>query len=394
MKKHTTAIALVAMSLGLTACGGGSSSGGGGGTPDNLITGEFFNSGVTGKAYPLDIAGNGSFGRHCEGQQNYFETDDGRIRVYGSTAYSQTDFRVVATFIDQHIDPVLSRFGMTWDEFTAKRQLLTSDSMEMLLKTFMAEDGTVKPALEDSFDSWSVSDASVTFPLWEAMTLEERLDMIDEINVMIQTSIDNGAYVGPNQVPSFQSSDKILACLNPSMDGGSFGEGTRHGIAMPPNSGSYRSDAGQLVKHELVHFVQENMTRTGGRAKTLPRWFAEGQAIVFSGMSYHSPSRHYDFSPVNVVSPAEESISADEAYKHYGLAYNYLDRHNSTSNMTNLMWEMRDSNPNPLNQGYGDGVFAPGFVAAFDAAMLDHNGDPLPFADYKANYHDIMNTQY
>ena len=388
MKKHTKAFALVAASLTLAACGGGGS-GGGGGAPSNLVEGDFFYASSTGASYPDDNAGNGQFGQRCTGEDHYFETKDGRIRVYGSTSYSVTDFRVVATHIDKHLDPVLTRFGMTWDEFVDQRQLLTSDSMEELLKFQLNEDGSIQDPSNPS-----TSDAAVTFPIWAAMSTLDRLGVIEQITDTIRNSPDYGVFVGEEQIPDLQYRDKVIGCLNPNMGGGSFGEGTRHGIAVPPNTGSYPGSASTMIKHELVHFVQENMTRTGGTAKTLPRWFAEGQAIVFAGQGYHHPSRHYDYSPVDVVSPGFETIPANEAYKHYGLAYSYLDKYNTTENMTNIMWLMRDDSPNPLNQNYGDGVHAPGFINGFDSGMLDHEGNPLTFADYKANYHDIMNTQY
>jgi hypothetical protein len=403
MKSFMKVFALVAMSMSLIACSGGSSSGGSGdGNPKNLIDGDFLSASSTSAEFLIDRSGNGRFGDHCVGEDKYFETKDSRIRVYGSPSFSSTDFKVVATFIDQHLDSVLSRFGMTWEEFVAQRQLLTGDHMETLLRTYIKEDGTVVPELEDGYDSWTIKDEAITLPLWNAKSESEKLDAIEQVYTMLQATADKGIYIGETSAPQFQDKDRVVACLNPSMrpdeQSINFGEGTRFGLAVAGQTSSYRNDAGTIIRHELVHFVQENLTRTAGRTKTLPRWFSEGQAIVFAGQSHFGPSRHYDFSPVNVVNATHETgIATDDAYKHYGLAYKYLNNHNSKESMLAIMTAMRDENPNPFNFGIPDdlyGNFTPGFTNAFDAGMIDHNGESLTFQDYKDNYHDIMNTQY
>ena len=111
----------------LAACGGGSDDGGsGGGTPstENLVDGSFQDARVAGVAYPNSITGYavGSYGRACFNEYNYFETADGRVQVYGSTAYSETDFQVVATMVSDRLDSALQQFGLTWNEFVAQRE--------------------------------------------------------------------------------------------------------------------------------------------------------------------------------------------------------------------------------------------------------------------------------
>ena len=74
------------------------------------LPGEFRDSRITRNFYPDARWATGSEGASCATENAYFETRNGRVRVYGSTAYSETTFRLTANEIDSRIDKVLSYF--------------------------------------------------------------------------------------------------------------------------------------------------------------------------------------------------------------------------------------------------------------------------------------------
>lgn len=393
--KKTFAYGIVALAaIALTACGGGSDGDDKGGiAPETYISGTFYDARITGDTYSTDNQGLGAFGDQCVDQHHYFEDANQRIRVYGSSGFSESTFREMATHIDNNLDSVMSLFNTTWSSFVTQRQILTLSSMEEMLVYQLENDGSVKPPLADNFDAHTISDPEQTYAAWLTMTPEERVASIEAIIAMLDQSKANGAYIDDAQYPSLQERDFVVACLHPTMGGNTSGEGTIPGIVLTANPSSYDGNFGRLVKHELVHFVQGNLTRVGSLRRSLPRWFEEGQAVVFSGMSYHSPSAHYGYDPVEIVNSVLEVGSPGEAYKHYGLAYNYLDKANGKDGMADFLWAIRLSTENPLNYSLPEGEHVPRFIEAFDSTLVDHNGNPLPFLDYKNNYHDIMNTQ-
>lgn len=396
MKKAYFAYPVMALAaLGLAACGGGGSDDSDGGVdPGTNVSGTFYDARITGNTYSEDLLGLGGYGDECIGQNHYFEDDNGRIRVYGSAGFSETTFREMATHIDDNLDSVMGLFNTTWSSFVSQRQLLTLSSMSRILKSHINADGSVKEPLADNFDSWDTTSASDSYASWLGMTEEQRRQTIADVATMLDQSAANGAFISEDEYPMFQERSFVVACLHPTMGGNTSGEGTVPGIVLTANPSSYDGNFSKLVKHELVHFVQGNLTRVGGQRRSLPRWFAEGQAVVFSGMSYHSPSAHYNYEPLDVISIGNETGDPGEAYKHYGLAYNYLDRANGKARMADMLWAIRQVTVNPFNEGLPMEDYSPQFTNGFDATMVDHNGNPLTFSDYRTNYHDIMNTQY
>lgn len=88
--------------------------------PDRL-PGEFYDSRVTRNFYPDARWATGRAGEECVQENAYFETRNGRVRVYGTTAYSETTFRVAATEIDNRIGKVLNYYGWGWRDFVYDR---------------------------------------------------------------------------------------------------------------------------------------------------------------------------------------------------------------------------------------------------------------------------------
>ena len=85
------------------------------------LPGEFRDSRITRNFYPDARWATGSEGASCATENAYLETRNGRVRVYGSTAYSETTFRLTANEIDSRIDKVLSYFEYRWRDFVYER---------------------------------------------------------------------------------------------------------------------------------------------------------------------------------------------------------------------------------------------------------------------------------
>lgn len=394
MKRLSKSLIALASALALTACSVNEE--GDGDNPNTLtfVNGDFFDASLTGDAYPDDSDGIGLYGDECVGQDHYFETDNGRVRVYGTPGFSETAFRLMATYIDGSIDPVLALFDTNWNTFVARRQLLNLGSMEELLRYQINEDGSVKRVLQNPYDTHAITDASQSYASWMAMTERQKQQTLDDVVVMLNQSYENGALIDPSRVPALLERDYIIACLSPEMYGNRSGEGTFHGMNLTADPDSYNGDFGKLFVHEMVHFVQENMTRVAGAGRSLPRWFSEGQAVMYANMSYYGPEAHYNYEPLDVVSISGETGDPGEAYKHYALAFNYLKVTNGKPRLANMLWDIRDVAQNPTNSGLATNEYSPRFIEAFNANIIDPNGNTMTLDDYRANYHNIMKDLY
>ena len=88
----------------------------------------------------------------------------------------------------------------------------------------------------------------------------------------------------------------------------------------------------------------------------------------------------------------DEYGDPSDAYKHYGLAYQYLADANSASSIFEMLteigsqridWQLQNSVSFPEIHNY---------VEAFDKHMKQHNGTPLTVEQYRNNYHGLMSS--
>ncbi|TGN40232.1 hypothetical protein [Marinobacter confluentis] len=83
--------------------------------------GYFLDARDTGRFFPTASWSLNHTSKACVGETMYFETASGRVRVYGSPAYSENTFRAAATELDNRIDGVLNHFRMNWSDFIDER---------------------------------------------------------------------------------------------------------------------------------------------------------------------------------------------------------------------------------------------------------------------------------
>ncbi len=392
LMRNTLAATLL---LGLTACGGGDDSGGGSSLPSeaDFVPGDFKDARIEGIAYPSNLLyAAGNTGQQCKGQTHYFETSDGRVRVYGSTGFSETDFRVVATMIDQRLSTVLEAFGMSWDEFVEQRPYFTLDHLSYLVDSY-------RPDWQDHIDPDQQDDPTVTamattdvmdegaaaWNTWSALSIEEQ-----------KAFADQGYFSVPLE-DTLLPREALVACLVSGTSGSTVAEGSQFGIQVPGETSTYHSKVGEIFTHEIVHFVQNNIAHVGQRNpySVMPRWFSEGQAAFMAGQAVESPDYHDKFDPVSIVTFTDEGEtgeSTDFTYKHYALAYQYLHENNGRDTMVDMMLAMKTNTDAP-HKGQAvshDSFIGLAFSLAFGSHLDDHNGEPLTIERYQEEYHQLV----
>ncbi|WP_417565041.1 hypothetical protein [Marinobacter sp.] len=295
----------------VTTTGGHFDSGG-----DPFISGLFYDARDTGRHYPTDSWAQTTNTQACQDDPLYFETSSGRVRVYGSPAYSETSFRAAASELERRIDGVLSRFQLRWADFV--------------------EDRT----------------AAVSYPR------------------------------------------QVIGCLSPNVPQGEFVSASLAAVAFNPYYGQWPFETGQIVSHELTHFVQENLSRYDASDSLLPLWFAEGQATVVAGEPVAPAYQHYDYEPLWDVTPLDAG-SAPYRFEHYGLAYRYLERANGALAMTVLLEMVQLLDWDGGFYGEISTGESRAFVEAFNSAgLVDHRNNHLSFQRFRADYHDLLNGSY
>lgn len=397
-------VLLLGSVLGLTACGGGGSDGGGSAdlSPDTFVPGSFHDADVTKQYFPRDRQTHGSNGHACAEETKYFETDAGRVRVYGSSGFSELDFQAAATLVENNLDRSLAKFNLNWSLFQKERGMVTMAGMQDVFDGMIEmDDGTNFPDPDNN--DYGIVDA---YAIWKTWDDEQRAEFIASRRQFHADQAEQYDYEPePGGTPQLLANDKVVVCLASGMGGYNQGEGTIAGINMPPEHQQYKSDIAQIVVHELTHFIQNNLYQVAGYGYMLPRWFSEGQSVYNAGQRMASPDEHYNFEPQDVVHFDDETGDAGVAYNHYGLAYRYIRDHNSVESINDMMRLMKDTVENPVvpdmtpksldefgnPNGFLEHV---AFQKAFDATMVDHNGDPLTIERFRTTYHDLMNAAY
>jgi hypothetical protein len=162
---------------------------------------------------------------------------------------------------------------------------------------------------------------------------------------------------------------------------------------LAPKSVASRSDAEQVVLHELIHTIQINVAMPENDSTSIiDIWFLEGQATFLAGQQVAKSADGYY--PVDVVieSDAGNQFQGNGglAYSHYAKAYSYIHSH-SESSIIEFFLDVRGYNGNN-NTGFSS-YSSYRFSDAFDSNMKKSNGSVLTLDDFRANYHSIMNHQ-
>lgn len=400
--------------FGLSACGGSesesdsdsnSSSSSNNVSDITYVVGEMKNStGVDDLYAPSSDAAYGTLGNSCSiTNDHYFESAN--VLVFGSTGYPDDDFKYAATLVESNLDTAFEKMGITKEEFEKARPYYITKVADKIID-FMSYGWDA--VVNDEAGHYDITNMQLTTPFnapedwvgmsdgakykhvaayWNALSNAEQFIFGKEFEFVRNLKISD-LYVGEYRMPK-----KIMVCLSDQMDASVYGEGTLLGMNLAQNSLYKRSnnDESQVVLHELIHTIQQNISapvRTIGR--TLDHWFVEGQATFLAGQTTASSTDGKN--PVDVVTWSDEGsvfASTSDAYKHYALAYSYIDKNNSANQIKAMLYNIRyfkdEGEISPDNH-----VSGAAFESAFDQNITKKGDDVLTLQEFRSNYQSLM----
>ncbi|MCW8831965.1 MAG: hypothetical protein OQK03_01435, partial [Colwellia sp.] len=405
---------IAVVSFALVACGGGESnetvSNNNSSTPSgtgnsnsngstSYVAGSFKSADLTGAYFPSDGAASGNGGAECLSSfnYNYFESED--VMVYGDPNLPDTDFKHAATLVENLLNAAFNAVGITRQEFDDYRPKYTPQVFNNLINGYLLG-FTVET--EQGAEEHDISDLDSDFPApanWSEMTYNQRYSFVigywnsasdSKHGELVASYTEHYQFdpVGYNTV-----ADKVVVCLDQTMNGSRYGQGSIIGMNIAPNSTASRNDDDEVVLHELIHMIQFNVAvPTEGAAYGLDRWFTEGQATYLAGQKVASShSGHYPVHVVDLYDEGQHFSDTGLAYEHYAVAYKYIDTHNSKAEVLNMLLDIRNY------QGEGmrtrsSGVSSDIFQESFNVNMHKKDGTQLTINDYRSNYHTILNN--
>ena len=392
---------VIFIAIGLAACGSdsGSSNNGnnGGNTGGNTtyVAGEFKTASFADEYAPMDAGVYGLSNAVCSGGSNYFESEN--VLVYGDSSLPNADFQYAATLVENKLNEAFGLMGMDSTEFESLRPQYTPQLARNVMRFLDYHRNAVDNSDNDITD---LPNTGFTAPVnWETMDDIEKESVLngywntisdskqDElVSAYIANSQDVNATDG-NKLPS-----KIGVCLDSSMNETLYGQGTLFGMNLAPKSVADRSDAQQVVLHELIHTIQVNLSKPVYASELInDLWFMEGQATFLSGQQVASNASGYY--PVDVVDSfdAGNIFRGDEglAYSHYAKAYSYLSTHNTKEQIKTFLIDVRRYQGGGENGGYS-GTSSDRFTEAFDRNMEKADGTQLTIQGFRSNYQSLM----
>lgn len=404
MSKYLFAILYLIIAASLTGCGGGDSSsdsgvdnGGntsGGSDGITYVAGEFKKAHDFSHYYPSDllISGNGAAECIYQFSDNYFESAN--TLIYGNPSLPDTDFKYAATMIENNFSKALNLMGLNRTQFDSYRPRYipsVSNNMINFLEWHEDLDGNSQDITNIDSDfvapaGWSTMESnarsSVIKGYWNSVTNEKQSELIDLFNQRYSSNLTD----------DYSIPEKIVVCLDTTRDSVLYGQGTLLGMNIAPNSKSGRSDAEQVIFHELIHTIQLNVSTPvdaiGGVNDT---WFMEGQASYLAGQKVAGSAS--GFYPVDVVHFTEvDTVFQDNlgvAYEHFAKAYGYIDNYSGKERALSLLLDVRHYKGDGTTYSYY-GVSSDRFSEAFGANMLKADKSQLTIEDFRSNYQYIM----
>lgn len=397
LKKAILSTAIISI---LAGCGGGgddteNNSGGtnpnpGGGTvyvpgifKNAVETGDYFN-----KISPVTDSTDqyGALAQSCISENEYYFESD-RVQVFGAQSLPDSDFKQVATWVENGLDIVVGEMGLTVEELmNQRRSLAVWAYMEGAYA--ISQQLVANVQYPDDFNSWGHSDKEQFGKTYIANAdYDEKVSIVKAFYEVQGYDIDEVEY---------SYGKKIRVCLHQSDNNFQYGEGIFNGINVAAPSVNTVHNNAQVINHELVHMVQQGVSHNTGSV-SISRWFAEGQAVYISGQEVATRSSHNDFdTPIFVSFFDESGYDQAEIYKHYGLAYKYIQEANSIDAIMNMIADLRnyDQLYAQLPAGYGfSGNDAAAFVMAWDKAELkSESKEVLTLQKWIEEYHQLMNS--
>jgi hypothetical protein len=386
------------MSSVIAACGGG-------GDSDSDSGSENIGTYVSGVFKSSDITGIESIDSNCSGNTRYFETD--KTVVFGDSSLPNDDFKYAATLVHIGLLPMLSKFDMTEDDYYQSidpvryrdRDIVYNYINDQITNsTTLTEIETTMPDFARVFENMKFG---YVVQEGDSQGLREYTDALNESNTPSTGATQSAIYVAEvaaqyyagaimnrigrddfvkiynnvieletqrniddyeltvSQANEFMSqygnpnARKTYVCLDMEANGSRWGQGKAIGISFAPKSRASKHDVIKITKHELVHHLQHIVA--GG---SIPRWFSEGQANAFAGMSVATADSGYN--PFAVDTAYEERTEYSgypgSIYADYAKAYMHVQNEFGKENIFTVLRDVKED-----TDGYrlGDAGSAP-----------------------------------
>lgn len=398
LKPHVTKLShilLITLSASLVGCGGGDSNDSSAGAASN-ISGNFKNSADTGIYYSTEASGmligasNAWLNTDCINsyRDRYYESDN--VLVFGNPALPESDYRQAASWIESNFANALAAMQITQADYFALRGKVRLTARQDLYQQLLSLRWTPQASLgnfhyPDAIEDINSDAFDTAFNSWAETTANTASDE-DVTQALLAAQ-----YSSYNSAADTQVEDKIYVCLHEGTDPSMSGEGVWEGINIAAPSVYKPHHLDTFITHELIHTIQMALGSTV-EGLALPRWWTEGQAEFLAGGDTAKRSDNGAFDPQLVVNGMQQSLDAGEAYQHYALAYSYLDAANGREQMLELI---RQTKAQPLNSTtieYNFDREDPRFQQAFNALMVDAQGNPLSIERWRDEYHTLINA--
>ncbi|MFT6905188.1 MAG: hypothetical protein ACJAS1_001842 [Oleiphilaceae bacterium] len=395
-------LSFMLLMLMLSACGGSDSPGNANpGVTDNsggvnsgnitYVVGDFKTANDPSQYYPSDAEASGLGAEECIVNNNYHYFESENVLVYGDSSLPNSDYQFAATAIENNLDKAFGLMGITRTDFDNYRPQYTSSVGNNIIRFIEWDDRDVTDIVSEFVvpDGWSEMESYARKMLlkgyWNSISDEKQNELIALFDQGDGYSLTEG-YVVP---------EKIIVCLDPKLNEVLYGQGTLLGMNIAAKSQSSRSDAEQVILHELIHTIQLNISTPMNSSSGINDiWFMEGQATFLAGQKTAASAS--GFYPVDVVHWIDaDTVFQDNlgvAYEHYAKAYSYIDAYSGKDRALELLIDVRHyQGDGEIYAGYG--VSSDRFSEAFNANMLKKNGEQLTIQDFRSNYHTLMNNQ-
>lgn len=396
--KNLMKLVLLSSVLSLAACGGGSggdtdgsNTGGTGGTGDtgSYVSGVFKNASETGdffnkkhSTYSADQ--HGSLAESCIVENDYYFESD-LVQVYGSRGLPESDYKKIATWVQTAFNSAAVKMDTSFDEVMNSRRGLVdwADSLARAAVALQIVDGVNYPS---DFSSKDFSEKELFAHKYIAhASYKDKL-------LAARKYLDANNISGKDVEIGYGK--KIRVCLHNNTSSFRYGEGVFNGMNIAAPSVRVANDYAKIFEHEMIHMIQLALAHSKN-PNIMSRWFTEGQAVYLSGQEIAAHKDHYTVDvPSYVFAPDESGRDPSELYKHYGLAYKYLEEANGKDAIMKMIAELKNyvNLSTQLPSGYVfTGRDVNEFVLAWDKTGLkSKDGEALTLNRWVNEYHLIM----
>lgn len=303
----------------------------------------------------------------------YYETD--HVIVLGSESLPDDDFKWGATLAEKSLFNGLKAFNLSYDEYINLKSAATLNAVYEFNRLFDLIDFSSPSAPNngaDNFDalfSTYLTGSNGIIDWFDLKTLQadvnnheiasqkflnsfsllSKEDQLQFINDLLDEKDVLDSFPRDRTYPLvIEQPEKLVLCLKNHGSMYGWGEGKRFGFEVSTKSAIQRSDDVQIATHEMIHHLQLSISSPAEGDILMERWFAEGQAVVLSGMSVaHGENGR---NPLNVVTfndvQNEYSSNPDEEYRDYGQAYNWMVNKFGQDSGDKILYGMRNDNDN------------------------------------------------